>query len=49
LSRSSPYQEITDKIIAEREAGRMPWIQLWGTVDLKASLGMPKNATTQRP
>jgi antirestriction protein ArdC len=46
--RPSLYQEITDKIIAELEAGRVPWVQPWGTVQAKASLTMPKNATTHR-
>jgi antirestriction protein ArdC len=46
--RTSLYQEITDKIIAELEAGRVPWVQPWGTVAAKASLTMPKNAATQR-
>jgi type IV secretion system protein TrbI len=40
----SLYQEITDKIIAELEAGRVPWVQPWGTMAAKASLTMPKNA-----
>src|SRR5437016_2830356 len=46
--RTSLYQEITDKIIAELEAGRVPWVQPWGTVAAKASLTMPKNAATHR-
>jgi antirestriction protein ArdC len=46
--RASLYQEITDKIIAELEAGRVPWVQPWGTVAAKASLAMPKNAATKR-
>jgi antirestriction protein ArdC len=46
--RTSLYQEITDKIIAELEAGRVPWVQPWGTAAAKAPLGMPKNAATQR-
>jgi antirestriction protein ArdC len=46
--RMSLYQEITDKIIAELEAGRVPWVQPWGTVAAKASLSLPKNAATQR-
>ena len=29
--RTSLYSEITDKIIAELEAGRVPWVQPWGT------------------
>jgi antirestriction protein ArdC len=46
--RTSLYSEITDKIIAELEGGRVPWVQPWGTGAAKASLAMPKNATTQR-
>ena len=46
--RASLYSEITDKIIAELEAGRVPWVQPWGTAAAKASLAMPKNAATQR-
>ena len=44
--RSSLYQEITDKIIAELEAGRLPWVQPWGTSAVQAPLAMPKNAAT---
>jgi antirestriction protein ArdC len=36
--RTSLYQEITDKIITELEAGRVPWVQPWGTVAAKASI-----------
>ena len=46
--RTSLYQEITDKIIAELEAGRVPWVQPWGTAAAKASLTMPENAATHR-
>jgi antirestriction protein ArdC len=46
--RTSLYQEITDKIIAELEAGSVPWVQPWGTAAAKASLAMPRNAATQR-
>src|SRR5579863_7214566 len=46
--RASPYDEITNKIIAELEAGRVPWVQPWGTAAAKAQLAMPKNASTQR-
>jgi antirestriction protein ArdC len=42
------YQEVTDKIIAELEAGRVPWVQPWGTTAAKAALAMPKNAATRR-
>jgi N-terminal domain of anti-restriction factor ArdC len=46
--RTSLYSEITGKIIAELEAGRVPWVQPWGTASAKAPLAMPKNAATQR-
>src|ERR1700682_5094619 len=46
--RASLYTEITDKIIAELEAGRVPWVQPWATAAVKAPLAMPRNAATQR-
>jgi len=46
--RTSLYDEITDKIITELEAGRAPWVQPWGTPAAKAPLAMPKNASTHR-
>ena len=46
--RATLYDEITDKIIAELEAGRVPWVQPWGTAAAKAPLAMPKNASTNR-
>ena len=46
--RTSLYQEITDKIIADLEAGRAPWVQPWGTAAAKATLAMPQNASTHR-
>jgi antirestriction protein ArdC len=46
--RASLYDEITGKIIAELEAGRLPWVQPWGTATAKAPLAMPKNAATGR-
>jgi antirestriction protein ArdC len=45
--RSSLYQEITDKIIAELEHGHVPWVQPWAGA--AAPLGLPKNAATERP
>ncbi|MGY3149578.1 antirestriction protein ArdC [Bradyrhizobium sp. USDA 3397] len=44
--RANLYSEITDKIIAELEAGRVPWVQPWGTAAAKAPLAIPKNAST---
>jgi antirestriction protein ArdC len=46
--RTSLYSEITDKIIAQLEAGRVPWVQPWGTSATKAPVAMPKNAATSR-
>ena len=46
--RASLYDEITDKTIAELEAGRVPWVQPWGTAAAKAPLAMPQNASTRR-
>lgn len=44
--RGSLYQEVTDRIVAELEAGRVPWVQPWGSSS--AGLGLPKNAATGR-
>lgn len=46
--RANLYDEITDKIVAELEAGRVPWVQPWGTSTAKAPLGLPRNASTSR-
>ncbi|MCW5686928.1 MAG: DUF1738 domain-containing protein [Pseudolabrys sp.] len=46
--RANLYDEITGKIIAELEAGRVPWVQPWGTAAAKAPLAMPRNAATGR-
>ncbi|WP_449240150.1 ArdC family protein [Dongia sedimenti] len=44
--RPSLYQEVTDRIVRELEAGRVPWVQPWGST--KAAPGLPKNAATGR-
>ena len=46
--RASLYDDITDKIISELEAGRAPWVQPWGSAAAKAPLAMPRNAATGR-
>jgi antirestriction protein ArdC len=46
--RSSLYEGITSKIIAELEAGCFPWVQPWGSSGVRAPLGLPKNAATGR-
>jgi antirestriction protein ArdC len=47
-NRTSLYDEITNKIIEELEAGRLPWVQPWGMEAAKAPLAMPCNAVTGR-
>ena len=47
-ARSNLYDDITDKIIAELEAGRAPWVEPWGSAAAKAPLAMPRNAATGR-
>jgi antirestriction protein ArdC len=46
--RASLYDDITNKILAELEAGGVPWVQPWGTAAAKAPLAMPANAATGR-
>ncbi len=46
--RTNLYDEITGKIIAELEAGQLPWVQPWGSSAARAPLGLPKNASTGR-
>lgn len=46
--RATLYDEITNKIIGELEAGRLPWVQPWGTSAVATPLAMPKNAATDR-
>jgi antirestriction protein ArdC len=46
--RTNLYQEITEKIVSQLEAGHVPWVQPWGTPAAKASLAMPKNVATGR-
>ncbi len=44
--RTNLYEQITHRIIAELEAGRVPWVQPWGSS--AASIGMPYNAVSDR-
>ncbi len=46
FDRTSLYDDITGKIIAELKAGRFPWVQPWGTVAATAPVAMPTNAVT---
>ncbi|MCA6114985.1 DUF1738 domain-containing protein [Bradyrhizobium sp. WSM 1738] len=47
-SRTNLYDEITNRLIAELEAGCVPWVQPWGTAAAKAPLAMPHNGATHR-
>lgn len=44
--RANLYQQITDRIIAELEAGRAPWVQPWDTA--RAAISLPHNAVSER-
>lgn len=42
------YDEITQTIVADLEAGRFPWAQPWGSSGVKTPLGLPRNAASGR-
>lgn len=50
--RAGLYDEVTARIIAELEAGRVPWVQPWGRPDgcgtAGPAPGLPRNALTSR-
>ena len=46
--RGDLYQSVTDSIIVQLEAGRVPWVQPWGRPETTSPLGMPTNADTGR-
>lgn len=45
--RGNLYDDVTNRIIAELEGGRVPWVQPWGT-SKTAGPGLPRNALTAR-
>jgi antirestriction protein ArdC len=47
-ARASLYDEVTARIVAELEAGRFPWVQLWGAGG-GTGPGLPRNALSARP
>ena len=47
-NRANLYDEVTQRIIAELEAGRLPWVQPWGAPGAVGP-GLPRNALTARP
>lgn len=52
-ARASLYDAATAQIIADLEAGRVPWVQPWGEADrdgaATAGVALPRNALTGRP
>ncbi|TPG20990.1 DUF1738 domain-containing protein [Sphingomonas koreensis] len=49
--RANLYDEVTSRIVAELEAGRVPWVQPWGRPNGEGSgtgPGLPRNALTAR-
>lgn len=44
--RAPLYEDITARIISELEAGRLPWVQPWGSA--RAAIGLPFNAASER-
>ncbi|HEX4693600.1 ArdC family protein [Sphingomonas sp.] len=45
--RASLYDDVTRRIVAELEAGRVPWVQPWGRIG-GAAAGLPRNAVSDR-
>ena len=43
------YQEITDGIIADLEAGCPPWVRPWSSRSASSPMTIPQNAATGRP
>jgi antirestriction protein ArdC len=46
VERASLYSEVTNRIIAEMEEGRLPWVQPWDSAVCVCT--MPQNGTTGR-
>jgi len=47
VTRTDLYDEVTARIVAELEAGRLPWVQPWGRT-AGTGPGLPHNALTGR-
>ncbi len=45
--RANLYDEVTNRIVAQLEEGRVPWVQPWGSART-AGVGLPRNALTSR-
>jgi antirestriction protein ArdC len=47
--RTTLYEEVTARIVADLEAGTFPWVQPWGAGPQNAALGLPRNAASGKP
>lgn len=52
--RASIYDEVTQRIVGELEAGRVPWVQPWAArgadrLGAGAGVALPRNAASRRP
>jgi antirestriction protein ArdC len=47
--KTTLYDEITARIIADLEEGTFPWVRPWGAGPDGATLGLPRNAATGKP
>lgn len=47
-ARKDLYQSVTDTVIAQLEAGTVPWVQPWNRPDITAPCALPQNASTGR-
>ena len=45
---SDLYSEVTDRIVAQLEEGRFPWVQPWSADHCACAIGLPRNAATER-
>ena len=48
VERVSIYDEVTQRIIAELEGGRVPWVQPWDARGASAGVALPRNAASKR-
>ncbi|NGM37987.1 MULTISPECIES: ArdC family protein [Methylobacterium] len=48
VPRVDLYRQITDTIVAQLEAGCVPWVQPWSAGPGTAAVAMPRNAATAR-
>lgn len=47
-SRPCIYRTVTDRIIAELRAGRVPWVKPWKTAGAATRIGLPSNTVSRK-